>query len=96
MFYRDQKYCCVSNLYKVTGGSCAGGSATLGGYKYTNMRNGDIPAGHLDINSLGKINPIVRQFDDSFKYTNGSYDYTIYICGTEVDPSATCEFLCVT
>ena len=80
-------------MYKVTSGSCAGGTATLGGYKYTNMRTGDIPGGNLDINSLGKTNPIVRQFDDNFKYTNGSYDYTIYICGTEADPSVTCKCL---
>ena len=90
LVFRDQKYCCVSQLYKVSVGSCAGGSASLGAYKYTNMRTGDIPAGPLDINTLGKTHPLVRQFDDNFKYTNGSYDYTIYICGTETDPSSTC------
>ena len=72
-----------------------GGSANLGAYKYTNMRTGDLPAGPLDITSLGKPHPIVRQFDDNFKYTNGSYDYTVYICGTVADPSSTCGNLLI-
>lgn len=83
---RDQKYCCVSMLYKVTNGSCSGGSATNGGYTFASAGGGDIPAGNISINILGKTNPIMRQFDDNFKYTDGSYDYVLYVCGTEKDP----------
>ena len=83
----------MSNRYRVTVGSCAGGSGSLGAYKYTNMRVGDLPAGNLDIQTLNKTRPIVRQFDDYFKYMNGNYDYSIYICGTEPDPLATCMYI---
>ncbi len=70
-------------MYTVTSGSCAGGSAGNGGYKYAYSGNGDIPAGSLDITTLNKTNPIVRQFDDNLKLAAPDYNYTIYICGTE-------------
>ncbi len=79
-------------MYTVTKGSCAGGSARNGGYKYAYSGKGDIPAGTLDITTLKKTNPIVRQFDDNFKLADPDYDYTIYICGTEeaTSPIASC------
>ncbi len=79
-------------MHIVSSGSCAGGSATNGGYKYAYNGKGDIPAGALDITTLNKINPIVRQFDDNFKHAAPNYDYTVYICGTEeaATPIATC------
>ncbi len=78
-------------MYTVTKGSCAGGSARNGGYKYAYSGNGDIPAGTLDITTLKKTNPIVRQFDDNFKLAAPDYDYTIYICGTEVAATSVCS-----
>ncbi len=90
LYCSDQKYCCVSKLNKVTIGSCAGGAATRGGYKYASTGLGDIPAGVLDTKTLSKTKPIVRQFDDNFKYQSPAYDYTIYICGTEEDSSSSC------
>ena len=62
----------------------------MGGYKWAYSGAGDIRPGTLDIRTLAKSKPIVRQFDDNFKYNPPNYDYTIYICGTEEDPSSKC------
>ncbi len=78
-------------MYTVTKGSCAGGRAGNGGYKYAYSGKGDIPAGTLDITTLKKTNPIVRQFDDNFKLAAPDYDYTIYICGTEFAANLVCS-----